>query len=269
MSSFVEILSPAMERELVSRFGGPGVPLALLGSYARGEAGPFSDIDVVRFADGEGFRSTDASYFVRGKLAVVSTASPDDVESWFERPESIVDHVGGMRQAQVLADEDGVVADVRERALAFRWTPELSRRADAWVADQMVGWIEEVFKGLEGLRRDDVGRLLNARFGLSWGLSRVMVVHRRLLLEGDNAMHAALERSLGGSSSWIALRDRAFGVTGTEDAETLRGHVRAGIELYRETAALVADRLAPDRRDLVEATLAAIAEELGAYRRPG
>ena len=97
----------------------------------------------------------------------------------------------------------------------------------------------------------------------------MMVVHRRLLLEGDNAMHTALERSLGRSSSWIALRDRVFGVTRAEDAGTLRGHVRAGIELYRETAALVADRLTPDQRELVEAALATIAEELGSSRPPG
>jgi len=258
-----ETLSPAMKRELVSRFGGPGVPLAVLGSFARGDAGPFSDIDVVRFSDDMALRSTDGTFFVRGRLAVVATVSQEDVASWFDRPELIVNYIGGLRYAHALADEDGVIAGLRERAVAFRWTSELSRRADAWVGEQMVGWVEEVFKGLEGLRRDDVGRLLSARFGLSWGLSRVMVVHRRLLLEGDNAMHAALTAALGESSTWVALRDRVFGVADSQDARTLRGQVRAGVELYRETAAVVADGLSVGERGLVEAALAAIAEELG------
>lgn len=263
MGSDFENLSSAVQRELVRRFGGPGVPVAVLGSFARGDAGPFSDIDVVRFSDDAVLRSTDGSYLVGGRLVVVATASREDVASWFDRPELIVNYVGGLRCAHALADEDGVVAGLRERALAFRWTQELSHRADAWVGAQMVGWIEEVFKGLEGLRRDDVGRLLNARFGLSWGLSRVMVVHRRLLLEGDNAMHAALTAALGESSSWVALRDRVFGVADSKDAGTLCGQVRAGLELYRETAALVAGALSAGESDLVEAALAAIAEELG------
>lgn len=263
MASEYETLSRTIERELVSRFGGPGVPVAVLGSFARGDAGPFSDIDVVRFSDDAALRSMDGSYLVGGRLAVVATASREDVASWFDRPELIVNYVGGLRYAHALADEDGIIAGLRETALAFRWTPELSRRADAWVGAQMVGWIEEVFKGLEGLRRDDVGRLLNARFGLSWGLSRVMVVHRRLLLEGDNAMHAALTAALGETSSWVALRDRVFGVADSQDGRTLRGQVRAGLRLYRETAALVADGLSAGESGLVEATLAAIAAELG------
>jgi len=263
VGSDFEDLSSAVQRELVSRFGGPGVPVAVLGSFGRGDAGPFSDIDVVRFSDVPALRSADGSYLVGGGLAVVGTASREDVASWFDRPALIVNCVGGLRCAHALADEDGVGAGLRERALAFRWTPELSRRADAWVGAQMVGWIEEVFKGLEGLRRADVGRLLHARFGLSWGLSRVMVVQRRLLLDGDNAMLAALTEALGASSSWVSLRDRVFGLGDSQDASTLRGQVRAGIELYRETAALVADGLSAGESDLVEAALAAIAEGLG------
>ena len=36
--------------ELARRFDAPGVlAIALLGSYARGDAGPYSDVDLVRF----------------------------------------------------------------------------------------------------------------------------------------------------------------------------------------------------------------------------
>ncbi len=39
--------------QLVERFDAPGVrAIVLMGSYARGEAGPYSDIDVVRLTDG-------------------------------------------------------------------------------------------------------------------------------------------------------------------------------------------------------------------------
>ena len=39
-------------QELSGRFAGPGVKaIALMGSFARGEAGPYSDIDLARFVD--------------------------------------------------------------------------------------------------------------------------------------------------------------------------------------------------------------------------
>lgn len=126
----------------------------------------------------------------------------------------------------------------------------------------MVGWTEEVLKGREGLRRDDLGRLLNARYGLSLGLSRMMVVHERLLLEGGNAMHAALAVALGESSSWVRLRDRVFGLTASEDARALCDQVRSGIELYRETATLVTGTLLEGQRRLVNAVQVLVDKEL-------
>jgi hypothetical protein len=43
---------PVPLEHLIRRFDAPGVhALVLMGSYARGEAGSYSDIDVVRFID--------------------------------------------------------------------------------------------------------------------------------------------------------------------------------------------------------------------------
>jgi hypothetical protein len=64
----------------------------------------------------------------------------------------------------------------------------MQARANQQASAMLVGWFEEVHKGLAGLQQNDIGRLLNARHGLSWGLGRVMKVQRGILMSGDNAV---------------------------------------------------------------------------------
>jgi hypothetical protein len=131
-------------------------------------------------------------------------------------------------------------------------------RARAWVGEQMVGWLEEVFKGLEGLRRDDTGRLLNARFGLSWGLSRILLVHYGVLLHGDNTFYDQLTEVLGEGSPWPRLRRQAFGIPIEGEALSLQEQVRAGLRLYALMAKMVQEALTDEQAALVEAALAEI-----------
>jgi hypothetical protein len=132
----------------------------------------------------------------------------------------------------------------------------------------MVGWIEEVYKGLGGLQHghdeSHIGRLLNARFGLSWGLSRVMQVHRGVLISGDNAFYEEVAEAVGRNSEWVKLRQIAFGVAGDDGTPPpLRAQVRAGLRLFAATVDLIHDDLQPEEGPLVEATAALIRRELG------
>lgn len=144
----------------------------------------------------------------------------------------------------------------------------MQARANVYASQQMVGWIEEVHKGLEGLRRADVGRLLNARFGLSWGLSRVVQVQRGLLLSGDNAFFEAVEAAVGLDTEWTRLRRAAFGLeSGLNPPPPLRDQVVAGLCLYVATAALLAEALQPADAPLIEQTAALVVTTLGHEER--
>ena len=52
-------------------------------------------------------------------------------------------------------------------------------------------------KGIVGLADNDVGRLLNAHFASSWGLSRIMQVQRGVLLASSNDFYAAVAEAVG------------------------------------------------------------------------
>ncbi len=254
---------PVPLEQLIQRFEAPFVhALVLMGSYARGEAGPYSDLDVVRFTDGTELTGAGSS-LMDGHLVVVSNVAPEQVERWFSEPEAVTDTIIGVRSAQALLDRDGYFAGIQTRAKAFEWDQAMQERANHRASAMLVGWIEEVHKGLAGLQRNDIGRLLNARHGLSWGLSRVMKVQRGVLMSGDNAFYDAVTQAMGQQSEWVRLHRTAFGIESEEGiVPTLGEQVRAGLRLYILTAELLAPVLRTEDTPLITHTIQLIHERL-------
>ncbi len=250
---------------LARRFDAPGVrAIAVMGSHARGDSLPHSDIDLLRLIEADTALEGAGSHLVGGHLVVVSDADPQRVETWFTRPEMATNAIVGVREARALIDRGGAFAAVWARACAFEWDAAMQERANAWAGAEMVGLIEEVHKGLNGLIQPHTGRLLNARFGLSWGLCKVMQVQRGVLLSGDNSFYEQLAEAIGRGSRWVHLRRIAFGIEDADGrAPTLREQVIAGLELYVETAALLAGALPSPEAELVAETVRRIRSALG------
>lgn len=262
MSDSIEDILPL----LLARFDGAGVAaLVLMGSHARGDAGPYSDVDLVRFLVPEAAPPGGVgSHLVDGLLVVVGNVLPAQVEAWFTAPEQASATIAGLHSAHALLDRGGSFAAIQARARGFVWDEAMQRRANEWASEQMVGWIEEVHKGLEGLRRDDPGRLLNARFGCSWGLSHIVQVQRGVLLAGDNGFFEQVEAAMADEPEWLRLRRCAFGMAdGAGNSLALREQVMAGLRLYVLTARLLEKALTPTAAPLVAQTVARIAEALG------
>jgi hypothetical protein len=258
---------------LIARFDRPeALALVLVGSQARDAAGPFSDVDLVRFvpADAPPLPGS-GSHLVDGRLVVVSDAPPAEVGAWFVRPELALGRIPGLREGRPLRGRDGFFAALRARARAFAWDAAMQARADAFANEAMVGWVEEVHKGLAGLRAADAGRLLDATYGLSWGLNRLVEVQKGVPLAGDVAWSPdwfeRAEQVVGPRSAWARLRRRAFGVA-TDAPPTLRERVVAGLRLHVATAELLADVWTPPGDELIAYAVrlvrGALADEPGA-----
>jgi hypothetical protein len=257
---------------LAEQFQGPGVlAIVLMGSHATGQAGPFSDVDLARFLESDKDDPHGAgSHLIDGRLVVVSDVSKSQVEKSFTQPEVAVNTIAGLRTGRSLYDPDGIFKEVQARARSFTWDSALQDAANLWASHEMVGWIEEVHKGLEGLRRHDIGRMLNARHGFSWGLSRVIQTQRGVLVSGDNAFFDEIAEVVGPESAWARLRRTAFGIEGADGtAPTLRQQIEAGLRLYIETASLLDGVLEEGDRVLVRETVDLIEQELGWNRKKG
>lgn len=250
---------------LAQNFDGPGVKaIVLMGSHARGDAGPYSDVDLVRFVDEQHQELAGVgSHLIDDTLVVVSNVAPPETETWFTRPDIAVKTIGGVRCAQILLDRDETFATLQARAQAFTWNENLQGQADRWASEQMVGWIEEMHKCLEGLHRDDVGRMLNGLFGGTFGLSQVLQVQRGVLLSGDNGFYAEVAAAIGVDSLWVQLRGIAFGVLEVAGRPpSLRARVAAGLRLYVVTAELLGNALQPEHAPLIQQTVNLINEQL-------
>lgn len=243
---------------LAARFDDPAVDaIVLMGSHACGEAGPYSDIDIIRFVPENAPDLGDVgSHLINDTLVVVGNVTPTEVETWFTRPEVAVKTITGVRVARALLDHNATFAKIQERAYAFTWNGQLQAEANVWASEQMVGWIEEVHKGLEGLRRHDAGRLLNGLFGYTFGLSNVMQVQRGVLVSGDNGFYTEVAAAIGLDSLWTQLRAIAFGVNEVQGRPpSLQERVVAGLKLYVVTADLLSNILQPEHAILVNQTV--------------
>ena len=257
-------LDSAAMADLLARFAPTHADaLFLVGSRARGVAGPHSDVDLLRLAQDEDGLEGDGSYLVSDRLVVVSTLTPKWAEVIFQEPEAACNYVLGLRMGQILVDRTGNGANLQRRARDFVWGDEIQAKANGVAARTLVGYIEEAHKGLEGLRRNDVGRLLNARFGMSWGMSKVVMVQRGILLSSDNGHWDEINRTVGESSAWVRFRHMAFGLEdATGHAPPLRQQVLAGLRLYRLTVAMMEHMLPEPEGGLIRATVTRIEQEL-------
>jgi nucleotidyltransferase-like protein len=255
---------------LLHRFDQPDIlALVLMGSHARDDAGPFSDVDLVRFLAADGpTRPGSGSHLRAGRLVVVSDVTPAEVDTWFVRPELAVSRVPGLRQGWALRDRDGFFAALQARARAFVWDTTLQVRADAYANREMVERVEDAHKGLEGLRRGDIGRLLDAEFGLSWGLNRLVQVQRGVLLQGGSDFFHRVEKAVGIGTDWARWRRRVFGVTEGDPPPTLEERVVAGLRLYIATAELLAAAWTPEARPIIDQTVRVIRGVLDQQHAP-
>lgn len=244
---------------IVKQYRSPGVvAVVLMGSHARGDAGPFSDVDIVRFCDSDPQHAAAETQLIDLHFVVISTVGPSKVSDWFSKPEEATASIAGIRAARPLWDPDAHFEHIQNRAITFQWDAAMQDKANAYASAEMVGLIEEAQKGLEGLRRHGIGRLLNARYGLSWGLTNVMRVQRGILISGDNASYAEVLADIGTESEWAEASRDVFGLTGL----SLSDQVRAGLRLYRVTARMLDDILHERDRPLVHEVLRRINGEI-------
>jgi hypothetical protein len=254
----VEIGTEELVR-LAQRFDRPeALAIVLLGSHARGDPNPHSDVDLLRLtAAGAPELSDSGSHLVEGRLVVVADAVPRDVETWFEQPELALNNIPGLRGGRALRDRGGSFADLQARSRRFVWDAPMQAKADRYASRALVGWVEEVHKALAGLCSGDPSRLLDAEFGLSWGLNRLVQVQRGVPLMGPSSAPVgwfdAVEQAVGKDGAWARTRRIAFGVELCSDgsAPTLRDRVLAGLRLYCLTADLLRDVLESEAVPLV------------------
>jgi hypothetical protein len=220
---------PAIAEAVAARLTAEGAQAVVLaGSHVRGEATELSDVDLYVIGDGPSYRLEVAD----GLLLAVSWRTPEEESAALENPARIGEVIPAWRNALILADRHAMAARLQRSAEVFDWK-SVAAACDAWVAEQTVGYSEEVLKLVAARRRGDALLAAVQRAVLALRLPGVMAVQRRLLYESENELWRLVAEEMG--PEWARCHAAALGLDPAGDPD------RAALRLFE----LAHDEVAP------------------------
>lgn len=248
----IEILLQRLLRELADD---DTLAIGLTGSHARGDAGPHSDVDLwhfVRKLPEDRFAAYQLR-IVEGHLVSISLRRLADEAALMRAPLTAIDVVPGFRQMRVLHDPQNALQRVIDEAQSFRWD-SLRAAAGDQASYELAGNAEEIGKLISALEQGDDDLALFWLHAMVFGLLRATTLGLGLLVETENRQLRQLQRAIGVDSEWSQALRAALGIPPAD----AMARARAGLRLYRATAALLEAQLRPADRPVVSATLQGI-----------
>lgn len=242
-------LSDTFLHSLVSQLDNENtIGMVLIGSFARGEGGPYSDVDIRCYVRQVPVIESEV-YTMRYQddyLVSIYLTTLENEYANLRSPQKAIWAVPGLRQSRLLLDKDGSMAALKESAEKFTWE-SMRIAGDAYASWDLCGFTEEVYKILGGLAERDESKMLNAHWGLTRGLAITLLVQRGVLIQTENAYIDLAQATAGRGSEWTHQYRLAIGLDPLPAQEPAYiGFGTAGLRLFRETARLLQPVLLPE-----------------------
>lgn len=239
-------LSEEFLNTLVAELDEPDtVGIVLGGSYARGEANQFSDVDLACFAKDEAEPRRKWFLYREERLVSVATKTVAGVRAEMSRPERAIWVVPGIGNCRILLDKTGSVARLTEEIAAFRWEP-LQSDADRYASYSVVMAAEQVHKIVAELTRRDELALSYAVSKLFQWLTEAVAVQKGVMVKSDNTYYRQVQEAAGADTPWTYYHT----LCASEGTARTRGI--AVLRLYCETVELLRPVMKPDHVRVVE-----------------
>jgi Nucleotidyltransferase domain len=225
------------------------VGILLGGSYARGEATWWSDVDIACIVP-DGTRLRRKRFFYReGKLVSIGTKSIEGIRAQLAKPETAIWVAHGIGDCRVLVDKDGSVTALLEEVRGFTWEP-LREVADRNASFWLMMTAEMVQKVANELTKGDELAVSYAVARLFAELTLIMAIARGVLVRSDNTYYRQVEEAAG--PRW-AQRHRA--IAGADGPIPIPEQAREALHLYCETARLLHPSILAEHREVVDETV--------------
>jgi hypothetical protein len=235
------------------------IGVGIVGSYARGQASKYSDVDFDIFTSQLPEKLYDR-YTLRywdDKLVSLKHTLLDEERLALTNPRRAIWAVPGLQGMKIVVDKDGSMAALQKAAQEFDWSP-LQPAADEYAAEEILGNAEEVHKILNGLARGHESTVLYATWGLVKHLLEAVAVQRGIMILSENRYFDLIQESVGRDSEWTRSFRTAWGLDPAGSGYSQRG--AAALTLYRLSADMF-DKLIPlKHREVVNKTLQLIKE---------
>jgi predicted nucleotidyltransferase len=238
------------------------VGVVLAGSFARGEGGLYSDVDIRCYVRQAPVNAAEiyTMQYLDGYLVSIYLATLEEEYASLRIPQKAIWAVPGLRQIRILLDKDNLISSLKEAALKFTWEP-IQAAADAYVSWNLSGFAEETYKILAGLAERNESKTMNATAGLIHGLATTILVQHGVLIPTENAYIDFAQDTAGRTSGWTRQYRMAIGLDPLPiDEPAFIGRGAAGLRLYCETARLLQNILLPKDAAVVNRIIEIIGE---------
>jgi hypothetical protein len=157
----------------------------------------------------------------------------------FKDPSKAGGIIPAWRNAEVIHDPLGIARDLKKEAERWQWEP-ISKQADGWVAEEIVGWAEEVHRLIGNLQLGRKSAAAVQRSVLAVKMAPILAVHHRILYDTENQLWNLVSARMG--MEWAQLQSIAFG----EGNQSFEDTCKAALQLHAMVAQEVRHLL--DRR---------------------
>jgi hypothetical protein len=139
------------------------IGVTMPGSFARGESGLYSDIDLWHYVRQMPPDETVPYHvqFVDGFMVSIKLITLEEEYTHLRNPEQAIWAIPGLRQSRILLDKDGSIATLKEAAVKATWG-SLQTAANTYASWSLSANSEEIHKILDGLARQNESKTLYA-----------------------------------------------------------------------------------------------------------
>lgn len=232
--------------------------IILGGSQARGDATPYSDVDLACFVP-DSFRPLRKRYRYREeRLISVGLKTLEGIQQQLTDPYTALWIVPSFRQARILLDKDGSMRQLQQMVEQFTWEP-LRKEAIGYAGHILTCDAEFVHKLLGNLWKGNRAGVAYATARLFDGATMCMALFHAVFITTDSLYYQEVEVAVGLDSAWTHYHRLLIGTQATTDeSPSIEARGRLALRLYRETAHILWPTLTEERRAVVEQVLCLI-----------
>jgi predicted nucleotidyltransferase len=210
--------------------------IVLGGSQARGDATPYSDVDLACFVS-DTFRPLHKRFMYReGHLISVGLKTLEGIKQQLTDPYQALWIVPSFRQARVLLDKDGSMAQLKQMVEDFTWE-ELRTEALGFAGHILTCDAEFVHKLFGNFWKSSLSGAVYATTRIFDGATMCMALYHGVFITTDSLYYEEVEKAVGLDSPWTRYHRLLSGVeTSGEDTSSIEARAKLALRLYRETA---------------------------------
>ncbi|HEY7417878.1 MAG TPA: nucleotidyltransferase domain-containing protein [Ktedonobacteraceae bacterium] len=229
--------------------------IILGGSQARGDATPYSDVDLACFVL-DSFQPLRKRYLYReDRLISVGLKTLKRVQQQLTDPYQALWIVPSFRQVRILLDKDGSMRQLQQMVEQFTWEP-LRKEAIGYAGHILTCDAEFVHKLLGNIWKGNLSGVAYATARLFDGATMVLALFHAVFITTDSLYYQEVEAAAGMDSTWTHYHRLLVGIqANAEENASIEARGKLALRLYRETARTLLSELNEERRAVVEQVL--------------